>query len=219
MRKFKLAGTSIAALALTSLAIAPTASSEITLKKALPGSAGTHFSGSSGKVAFQIKGSGTITCKESKLTEKESELLVPQLALYVSTLSGCKAFGLSAKALADAAGVLLVHWHLHFCRGPHGEHMVILEPLPIHVEIPSTALLVTIRGSVVAELKPVGAEPTKTWEVIVAQKEGVQSIEKCEGGVALKLESEVDGSGKFIQTGLESEKETLEFAVAQEMME
>jgi len=218
MRTFKLIGTMIAVLAFMGLAIASSASAEITLWQFLPGAAGTLFSGSSGKATLQIKGSGTITCKESKLTEKESEITSTTLGLAILSFSGCKAFGLAAKSLGDAAGVILVHLHLHNCTLVGGGRGVILEPLPVHIEIPSTALLITVRGSFVAELKAVGAQPTKSWELVVAQKEGVQSIEKCEGGTALTLESEVDASGKFIQSAEEAEKGTIEFATAQEAM-
>ncbi len=220
MRSFKIAGALIAVVAFTCLAIASSASAEITLWKFLGVKAGTHFSGKSGKATLQVKGSGTITCKESKTNEKESEITEPEenptLTLAILVFSGCKAFGLAAESLGEASGTIRTHLHAHNCVLENGNPGTIIEPLPIHIDIPSTGLLILVEGSFVAEAVPVGAQPTKTWELVVSQKEGVQGIEKCKGGTALSLVSSVDGEA-FTQSGEEAKEGSLEYAKAFEV--
>ncbi len=219
MRILKLAAATAAASALAAFAVATTASAEITLWKYLGLPVGTHFSGRTGKATLQIKGSGTITCKESKLTEKESEITEPEanptLALAIITFTGCKAFGLADESLGAASGTIVAHLHMHNCALENGGPGEIVEPLPIHIEIPSTGLLITIEGRFVLELTPVGAQPTKIWDPVIEQKEGVPAITKCQGGEALTLSTSVDGS-EFTPSAEEAKEPMFEYPKAWE---
>ncbi len=218
MRTFKLAGAIFVALASTALAIASTASAEITLWRFLPGEANTLFSGTSGKATLQVVGSGTITCKESKVGLHQGELLDETSALAVISFSGCKAFGLAAESLGNNLGFILAHVEIHTCviDGFLGHFGLIVEVLPLHVDIPSTGLLITVDGGFIALVAPLGVEPTTTWRLNIAQVEGKQEIETCEGGEAYTLESSVD-SGAFERSGEAVVEGTFTFETAQEI--
>jgi hypothetical protein len=222
-----LAASLAASAVLAVLVVVPMASAEIHLWVWLPGDAGTHFSGKSGKNTLQETtaeaGLGaTLTCKESKLSEKESELTSPatdaNLALAIIEKSGCKELGVAAPSLGDASGIVLEHVELHNCNIAKGSGRgVIVEPLPVHVDPPATGLLTVFDGAYIAELKPVGAPPAKTWELVLEQKEGQQSIKECEGGAAINLTANTDNNG-VKKAGAEMKETTITFTVAQEAM-
>lgn len=217
MRNVKRVGALMGVLALTALALAATASAEVHLWAWLPGAAGTHFSGKSGKATLQEKG-GTntaITCKESKITEKESELTSPATAATlgkaVLEFSGCKAFGVAVESLGNASGIIIANLKLHNCLIAGGStHGVIIEPEPLHIDVPATGLLVNVGGSFVAEVKA-ATNPSLTWELVVEQKEGKQAISSCEGGSALSLTSNTDNGGTNL-AGQEAKEGSITFS-------
>lgn len=229
MRQSKLVGTLVAALlALAALALASVAPAEITLWKWLPGAAGEHFSGKTGKFTIQETkeegGLGTaLTCKESKLFEKESELVSPAtgatLALAILELSGCKAFGVAMQSLGDPSGIVLMHLELHNCiiSGGSGDG-VIVEPLPVHLDVPATGLLIDIAGRYIVEAKSAEAR-AKSWQLAIEQKEGKQALKECTGaGETYTLTSNTDNNGAK-KAGEEAREASIAFAKnAQEAM-
>jgi hypothetical protein len=197
-----------------SAVLATVASAAETLVKLLPGAKGTTFTGKSGKATLQIKGGGAITCKSSA-TEGE---ITEEATLGLETIhyTGCTTAGLPINSLGDASGITLSHAELHFCHIIGPIYIWRRTRLPLHLEVPSTKLLVTVEGSDLAEVTP-NKTVTKTFTLGVSQKEGKQNVEKCEGGEAQTLKTSLDG-GAFIQSADEESEASVTFAVAQEAM-
>jgi hypothetical protein len=214
MRGIKLIGAVMMALMLT---VVVSATASAALPEFLPGTAGTKATAKSGKATLAIKGGSTITCKASEVTKGNGELLGTKTALAVIDFTGCTAFGLPANSLGDLKEVILAHVELTLCYIKKATHVgVIFETLPVHIEIPSTKLLVTVTGSFVGLIEPINKK-TATYTLNIAQAGGVQGIEKCEGGAARTLLSSVDG-GANTQSGEEAKEGTLTFEVEQELM-
>jgi hypothetical protein len=185
----------------------------------LPGEKGTKFTGKSGKATLQIKGSNTITCKTSEVTKGNGELLGPKTATSTIDFSTCTAFGLPANSLGDASGIILVKVNSELCYISKAEKtvgIVFTLPSTLHLEVPSTKLLINVQGSFVGKIEPINKKQA-TYTLVIEQKEGKQAIEKCEGGAALKLETSVDG-GAFTQSGEEAKEGTITFEKEQELM-
>lgn len=195
--------------------LATSASAAETLWSLLPGTTGTTFTGKSGKVTFQIKGSGSFISSSS---EASGEITAEKtLGLEVDTYVKSTLGGLPVNSLGDAAGVVLVHYELHHCLiggGPLAGWL--RKMLPLHLEVPSTKLLLTMEGSQIAQLTP-NKTKSKTFNLIVEQKEGKASIEKCEGGTALTLLTSLDG-GAFVQSAQEAKEASVTFTTEQETM-
>jgi hypothetical protein len=215
MRGIKLVSAVVIALALTAVVSATAFAAN---PEFLPGTAGAKFTGKSGKATLAIKGGSTITCKESVVEKGNGELLGPKTGLAIIDFKGCTAFGLPANTLGDAKEIILVHVETELCTISLVPLVVgiIFTPLPVHIEIPSVGLLVSVTGSFVGSLTPLNTLTT-TYTLTIAQSGGVQAIEKCEGGAARTLLSSVDG-GANTQSGEEAEKGTLTFEVAEELM-
>jgi len=182
----------------------------------LPGEAGAKFTGKSGKVTLQIKGSSTITCAKSEITKGNGELLGPKSALAVLHLSSCTGFGLAATSLGDASGTILIHVEISICKIGFFDIGVKFAFLLLHIEIPSTKLLFTITGGPIVLITPLDVV-VSGFSLGIAQKEGKQAIEKCEGESASTLETSTDG-GAFTQTGMEAKEGTLTFETSRELM-
>jgi hypothetical protein len=213
MRAIKLAGAMILVLAFSAVAVA-TASAAETLWRWLPGAAKTAFTGTSGKSLLQVKGGLSITSPKSKTTGEITE--GSNLGLALITFETSTTAGLPVNSLGDASGLILVHLELHNCLIKAGHKGVLIAILPLHLEVPSTKLLITIEGDLVA-LVP--GTKGKTFTLNVEQKEGVQAVEKCEGGTAMTLKTSDDG-GAFVQSGQETKEGSITFtSVEQEAME
>jgi len=212
MRIYKLFGAVLAVLAFSAIASTVTASAAETLWPWLPGTPGETFKGKSeGKFTLQIKGSGSITCSGGSILltlEKEgkkfSSELVEEgsvekkhatLALAYHHFTGCKALGLPINSLADEKEVILIHVEIHDCviNKANKEFGLLILPLEVHAEIPSTGLLFTIltKGLYIAKIESEGGSKAN-YKLIAMQKEGAQSIEKCEGGEKESLLVKVD---------------------------
>jgi hypothetical protein len=214
MRVMKMIGALLLVVAFAAIGTA-TASAAETLWKMLPGTKGTTFTGKSGKATLQIKGSGSITCPSSSTTNGE---LTEEQTLALATIEfiKCTIGGLPINSLGDGSGIILVHLEIHDCTISAGKAGILIKILPLHLEIPSTKLLLSVEGSLITELTP-NKTKSKTFSLIVEQKEGKQAIEKCEGGSALTLTTSLDG-GAFIQSAEEAKEGTLTFASEQEAM-
>jgi hypothetical protein len=215
MRGIKLVSAVVMALAITAVVSATAFAAN---PEFLPGTAGAKFTGKSGKATLAIKGGSTITCKESVVEKGNGELLGPKTALAIIDFKGCTAFGLPANSLGDLKEIILAHVETELCYiNKATKHVgIIFTTLPVHIEIPSVGLLVSVTGSFVGLLEPVNIKQTG-YTLNIAQAAGVQAIEKCEGGAARTLLSSVDG-GANTQSGEEAEKGTLTFEAAQELM-
>jgi hypothetical protein len=204
----------IPALLFTALSATTSIAAE-TLWPWLPGAEGTTVKGNSKKVALQIKGSGVIQCQESSVSAKEGEITTEKtLALAKILVGRCTVAGIGINSLGDAAGTILVHLVIHDCLISAGRLGWLIKPLPIHLEVPAAKLLITIEGALIAEIAPPNKK-TKAFSIAVTQKEGQQTIEKCEGGGAQTLKTALDG-GAFTQSGLEVQEGKGEFETVEE---
>jgi hypothetical protein len=219
MLTFKLAGATLAALALLAIAAASAPAEEV-LWKWLPGRAGEQFKGSSGKLTWQEKGGGSLSCKKSETKAKEGELLEEGstegkdaiLGLAFIHFSGCASAGLATNSLGDSSGIVLVHVEIHDCLIAANHFGLLIKLLPLHVETPSTGTLKVLEGSFIALVEPAGGTtPNKVWNLNIAQAAGVQGIEKCEGGSAETVTTTTNETGSPVQTGVEAKEASLEF--------
>ncbi len=204
MRIFKLIGVLVCALAVSAIAVT-TASASV-----LPGVAGTSIKGESGKATLQVKGGASITCPKS--TASGEILSTSESLATINFGPKCTTAGLPVNSLGDATGVILVHVEVKEC--PSNAALLALTVLPLHLEVPSTKLLLSIvgtaLGSVTANVKQ------STFALTVAQKEGKNEIETC-GKEKLVLETSTDG-GAFVQSGEEAAGASLTFGAEEEFM-
>jgi hypothetical protein len=213
MRIFKAIGILIAALALSAAALATAASAAETLWKWLPGSAGETFTGEQpAKGELKIGGGSAITCAKAKIlltdeTLKASSELLKEgstegkdatLELWVLHYEGCK-FGalLPMNTLGDAKEILLIHLEVHHCMIKAGEFGLLILPLQVHIEVPSTGLLITIfeKGLYIAKLESEAGSKSK-FLLTAKQAGGAQTPEKCEGGEKETLKAKVDAEAE-----------------------
>ncbi len=232
MRIFKLAGALVLVLAFSAVAVATSAAE--TPWQWLPGSVGETFTGKSGVAKLQQKGGATIECTSSTVlltdekTKTSSELTEgtegkdAKGALAIIHFSGCKTLGTGTNSDGDEKEIILVHVELKNCMINKAAKTfgVLFKLLPVHLEVPLVKQLINVEGSFVAEIKSV----TKLqYTLVITQKEGAQTIEKCEGGEKETLLSSVN-EGAFIQSGENAEKGELLFDMTkdkegEEMME
>jgi hypothetical protein len=195
MRILKLIGALVAALAFSAVAVA-TASAAETLWRWLPGSVGETFEGeqvgagaftSAGKLVYKCE-KGSLLLAGSELTKEGStEKKSATLGLATIHFEGCTAAGLALNSLGDAAKVILMHVEIHNCviNKANKEFGLLILPLPVHIEVPSVALLILIleKGSFVVKVEP-EAGSKETFVITARAKEAgkTQEPEKCEGG-------------------------------------
>jgi hypothetical protein len=203
MRIFKLIGVLVCAVAISAIAV--TAASAATL----PGVAGTSITGGSEKATLQVKGGASITCKVSTAS---GEVLGTSSALAIIDFDTCTTAGLPVNSLGDTSGLILVHVEIFEC--PSNAGILILTVLPLHLEVPSTKLLLLIEGSALGTVET-GVKKS-TFSLTVTQKEGKNTVETC-GKEKLVLSTSTDGSA-FVQSGEEAKGATLTFGAEQEFM-
>jgi hypothetical protein len=215
MRIYKLIGALAVVLAFGTIALAATASAEEILWKWLPGSVGETLKGAAiGSSTLQFeKNKSAIPCGKASilLTDEglkaSSELLKEgstegkdaTLWLLVMHFSECKALGLSANSVGDSSGIILVHAEIHNCMisVAKKEFGLLVLFLQVHIEIPSTKLLLLILEKGLFITKIESEKESKTnYLITAAQQEGKQGIEKCEGGTRETLLVKVDESAE-----------------------
>jgi hypothetical protein len=214
MRTLKLVGATIAALACTTV-VTSSASATETLWLWLPGASGTPFIGESAKATLQIKGNGSVTCPNSTAVgELLSEQTLASATLHLGTKGACTLSGLPVNSLGDSSGHVLVHVDIHNCRISTNHLGLLFKISPLHIEVPSTKLLLTIEGSYIAETSLLNIK-LETHKLTLEQKEGKQTIEKCEGGSADTLSTSIDG-GAFLQTGIEAKEDKIRWTTTEQ---
>jgi hypothetical protein len=187
----------------------------------LPGTAGTTFTGKSGKLTWQTKGGGAISCSASEVVN--GEIVSTALLLFLFRFTGCTLAGLAENTLGDASGVTLVHVEADFCAISNKPLVggLLFKVLPVHLEVPSTKLLLVLEGSFVGTMSPENKKAF-AFTPTFTQKEGKQTVEGCLNEAGTKLEPEMllwsaDG-GTFVQTALEFKELSFTFASEQEFM-
>jgi hypothetical protein len=212
MRGLKLMGALMAILAITAVVTAAASAAP----EFLPGS-GT-FTGKSGVSSLQVKAGATITCKTSTST---GELTSTTLGTVTITFESCTVAGLTVLGLGAAKGTIVVTLDVDSCQIKSKDAGVVFTILPttgLHIEVPTGKHLLLVKGSLIGLIGPINTSTAGPYSLLVAQKEGVQAIEKCEGGSAQTLLSSLDG-GTFAQAGEEASEGTLTFAAAHELMD
>jgi hypothetical protein len=204
MRIFKLIGVLVCALAISAIAVA-TASASV-----LPGAAKTSIAGGSEKATLQVKGGASITCPKS--TASGEVISTSESLVIIDFGPKCTTAGLPVNSLGDEPGIILVHVEVLECASNPG--ILKLKVLPLHLEVPSTKLLLLIEGTALGEV-PANVKQS-TFALTVAQKEGKNTIETC-GKEKLVLETSTDG-GAFVQSGEEAKNASLTFGAEEEFM-
>ncbi len=124
----------------------------------------------------------------------------------------CTTAGLPVNSLGDAAGVILMHVEIRECLS--SASTLELKLLPVHLEVPSTKLLLVMEGTALGTVT--SGVKQSTFALTVSQSGGKNSIETC-GKEKLILETSTDG-GAFVQTGAEFLSASLTFGAPQEFM-
>jgi hypothetical protein len=175
---------------------------------------GTTFKGTFGKDELQVKGGNTTKCEKGRISGE----ITSQTAIKVTIdREGCKALGFTGNTPGDATGVELFEAGGELCTLSKAAKTVgLLVKLPTTViEVPTAKLKIEIKGSLIGEVTSINKSQVAS-EVVYTQKEGKQSIEKCEGGAAqLLLVKETEG--EFKQAGMAA-RDALEYAKAIEVM-
>jgi hypothetical protein len=195
MRTFKLFSALVVVLAFSAVAVA-TASAAETLWRWLPGSVGETFEGEQVLAGKLTSAAGlVIKCEKGTLLLAGSELVKEgstnekdaTLGLATIHFEGCTAGGLAANSLGDAAKTILAHVEIHNCviNKANKEFGLLILPLPVHIEVPSVALLILVleKGLLVAKIES-EAGSKETFVITAKSKEAgkTQEPEKCEGG-------------------------------------
>jgi hypothetical protein len=211
------AGAAILIAAAFAILSASATSAGAALPELLPGAKGTKFTGKGGKATLQIKGGSTVTCTSAT---GEGELTTSTTGKGTIDFKGCSAFGLSINSLGDASGTVLITGETSICYvNAKAKEVGVVTHIPeagVHIEVPSVGLLLIKKGAFIVLASPVNTTTT-TFTGVLQQKEGKQAITKCEGGPEEIVLVSTDG-GAFTQAGVEIEKDSLTFAVAQELM-
>jgi hypothetical protein len=220
MRAFKLISALAIVLALTAIAAA-TASAEVEF---LPGTAGTKFTASSKKATLTAKKTETetiaVVCKTSKST---GELLSKTEALMLITFEGCESAGTGVNSVGDAAKTILAHVEAKACTISTSPLVggILLKPLPLTLENPTTKLKIEVEGDVIGRLLPENVKETKLFTLDLNLKEGKQEFTKCKDGAGAELLEElsanVSGAG-FKPATQSAEGGLLQFTVNEEWM-
>jgi hypothetical protein len=222
MRALKIFASVVVALALSAV-VATTATAAEILWRWLPGSVKESFKGESGEATLQIKGFTPLRCTKAEvlLTGKEegkevSSVLIEEGSTEKKSttsgkalikFSGCKSIGIAFKSSnTTEAETVLVVADLHNCVIKSGDFGILFLPLGLVLEIPAAKQTLAISGSFVGLIEK-NKEKANDYLLNIAQKEGVQAIEKCEGGVAESLKSSLNGeaavqSGEEVKGGL-----------------
>jgi hypothetical protein len=205
-----------ALMALTALTAVATSTASAALPEFSPAS-GT-FTATSGPGTLQIKGGGAISCKAD--TVKNGVITNEKLFTATVDFTSCTALGLTANSEGDAAGTILIPLDGDLCylsksAKTVGALLKILPEAGVNIEIPSVKEKIVVRGTGVAEVKPVNTK-TKTGELILTQKEGKQGISKCEGGSETSFEGNENGKG-FVAAG-EQTTDTISFTNETEVL-
>jgi hypothetical protein len=206
----------LAAIAITAVAAitAATASAELGL---LPN---TTFTGKGGAGTLETLGKSQVLCSKNTIAlSTESSTEKDKHGDFTIRFEGCKAFGLAFNSLGDTSGILLAAmlWLLCFISQGKLEMGILLKlDSPIHLEIPSLKTLFAIKGSAVGTITPDASKVT-AFTVTFGQAAGDQTVTKCEGEAAEKLELELEGKAPE-GSGL-LQKEEITSDAATEIME
>jgi hypothetical protein len=186
----------------------------------LPGTKGITITGLTGKATFQVKGGAAFTCKEDKTSGEV--ISSAESLLLLSFGPNCTAGGLPFKSAGDASGTILAHVEATTCHSVKGTgQFLLLQLLPVKLEVPATKLTLEITGVILGEITP-GKTKTRAFTVSLSQKGGEPSVSQCENDAKEILTNQVlltstDG-GSPVSSALEAEKGVLEFSTAQEFM-
>jgi hypothetical protein len=203
-------------LAFASMIAGATASAAEVPWEFLPGSKGETFTGklhAETKATLQEVGNATFKCSQLEILLAGSELTGPKEkdsteAIAALHFSKCESAGLALNSKGDASGVILTNIDMHTCLiewlGKPKQDGVLILPLGEVVlealKKPITIVLDTNTAGFVAPLKKIGVSE---YLLDVRQKEGVQEVKLCEGGVENSLKALLAGVEKEVNAGEE----------------
>jgi hypothetical protein len=179
MRKLAIIGAAIAAVAALS-AIATTMASAAAPKfedetKTFP----IKFTSFSGLGTLKVVGGSEIICEKDK---DSGEILNATEIIDTIDFEKCKAEGIvGAHSLGDPEGTILTTTKGTLCLIKEKDVGVLLEPTgPVHIEIPTVATLLLVKGSVTGLISPIGVFTLRA-ELALTVTGGKQVPEECEG--------------------------------------
>jgi hypothetical protein len=180
MRKLAIIGAAIAAVAALS-AIATTMASaaapelETTKAKDFP----IKFTSFSGLGTLKVVGGSEIICEKDK---DSGEFINAKEVTDTIDFEKCKAEGIvGAHSLGDPEGTILTTSKGSLCLIKEKDVGILLEPTgPVHIEIPTVATLLIVKGSVTGLITPI-EQFSLRFELAFTVTGGKQVPEECEG--------------------------------------
>ncbi len=180
---------------------AASASAVETLWKWLPGLEKTAFVVETGAITIELTNKERIKCQKTatptgELT-KEATLAKASLKLETCVFNGEEV----ENEGSGEAGIVTLMVEMHNC-------LIAANDAGISVKLTKETKLATVedklllRGSLVILASP-NKQLKKTFTLLIQQKEGKQTIEKCEGGAAQTFEMKVNAAA-FLAAGMEA---------------
>lgn len=178
----------------------------------LPGAVGTKLTSKSGAAELETVTGGKIKCPSStgsgEITTKE------KAALLLLEFKECTTLGLPVNSLGDKSGIILVHVEAEACNISATQVGLLLEILPVHLEVPIAGVLQIITGDQVVPIET--AKDATTLNVTVAQTKGKPAVTGCEGKVEHYTSTENEGTG--VEAGESAAAASVTSAVLTEVM-
>lgn len=185
MRHLKLVGTLlILALAASGLASATASAAN---PEFLDNVIGNTFTGTSGEGELLDPVTKlAIKCKKDTLLLADNEVTGPKTVKAGVHFEGCTIGGLAANSLGDKSGIILVTatGTLCYINQPNKHVGVLLTITPVHIEIPTLAQLLEVKGTVLGLMTPVNELKTAGFKLVINK---AIAKEKCENGVLDQL--------------------------------
>jgi hypothetical protein len=174
MRKLAIIGAAIAAVAALS-AIATTMASAAPPTGKFP----IRFTSFSGLSTFKVAGVSEIICEKDR---DSGEFTNAKEVTDTIDFEKCKAEGIvGAHSLGNPEGTILTTAKGTHCLIKEKDVGILLEPTGfVHIEIPTVATLLLIRGTVTGLITPTNVFSPR-FELAFTVKEGKQVSEECEG--------------------------------------
>jgi hypothetical protein len=193
--------TALAMLLVAAGITAAGASAVETLWKWLPGLEKTPFAIETGAVTIETTNKDKLKCEKTTTTvgelTKEATLAKATVKLEKCTFNGEE---VENEGSAEA-GIVTLMFEFHNCLIAANDAGILVK-LTKETKLATAEDKLTLRGAFVILASP-NKVLKKTFTLLIQQKEGKQTIKKCEGGAELTLETKIN-AGMFLATGMEA---------------
>ena len=199
----------IAVLALAAVAVSSASAATCTTKPCFTGTFPNTYTSSSGAGTLETKSGTKVKCSSD--STEGGEITGEKTGKLKSVVfKGCESSGFKCSTKGAASGEIKtveLETTLGYINKSTKEVGIALKPKGggDFVTFECTALVkVTVKGAVIGVMTPVNSETMK-YTLKFTQTGGKQTPQKFEGGSTDILESEIDGSGKFEESGEQTE--------------